>query len=112
MIGTPHSVLERRFLRVLELHNLPMPVCQVPMRRPDGRMAYLDAGYPDLGLFIELDGNAAHATPQQRAADNERANALGLRDVRLLRFTYEQVVNEPEKVAATVRAHLRALRAA
>jgi very-short-patch-repair endonuclease len=81
------------------------------VRRRDGRIAYVDAAYLDRGnrvrLGIELDGNAAHATPGQRAADNVRANALGLRDIRLLRFTYEQVVNEPEMVAATVRAHLR-----
>jgi hypothetical protein len=110
LIGTPHSVLERRFLRVLEAHDIPLPVCQVPMRRPDGRMAYLDSGYPDLGLFFELDGNVAHATPAQRSADNVRANELGLRGIRIVRFTYEQVVHEPEMVAATVRAHLRARR--
>jgi very-short-patch-repair endonuclease len=112
LLATPHSVLERRFLRVLEEHNLPRPECQVPVRRPDGRMAYLDSGYPDLRLFFELDGNVAHATPAQRSADNVRANALGLRDIRIVRFTYEQVVHQPEMVATTVRAHLRERRRA
>jgi very-short-patch-repair endonuclease len=50
--------------------------------------------------------------PAQRSADNVRANALGLRGIRIVRFTYEQVVYEPEMVAATVRAHLRARRRA
>ena len=75
-------------------------------------MAYLDFAYRDLGLGIEVDGNVAHATPSQRAADNTRGNAIALRDIRLLRFTYEQVTYEEEMVAATVRSHLRARRAA
>ena len=110
--GVPHSVLERRFLRLLERHDLPLPECQVAVRRADGRLAYLDAAYRDIGLGIELDGNVAHAKPRQRADDNVRANAILLADIRLLRFTYEQVVHEPELVARTVRAHLKALRAA
>jgi len=112
LAGIPQSVLERRFLRLLESHRIKLPACQVPVRRPDGRMAYLDFAYRDLGLGIELDGNTAHATPAQRAADNVRANGIELRDIRIIRFTYEQVVHEPEMVAATVRSHLRALSAA
>jgi hypothetical protein len=112
LAGIPHSVLERRMLRLLERHGIPLPVCQVPVRRPDGRMAYLDFAYRDLGLGIEVDGNTAHATPAQRSADNVRANGIELRDIRLIRFTYEQVTHEPEMVAATVRAHLRSRRAA
>jgi hypothetical protein len=111
LLGTPHSVLERRFIRILEDHGIALPACQVPIRRPDGRMAYVDAAYPDLRLGIELDGNVAHATPQQRAADNVRASQLALGGIDLVRFTYEQVLHEPEMVASTVRAHLRARRA-
>jgi very-short-patch-repair endonuclease len=83
----------------------------VPVRRPDGRMAYLDFAYRDLALGIEVDGNIAHATPAQRSADNARANGLALRDIRVIRFTYEQVTREPEMVVATVRSHLRSRRA-
>ena len=112
LAGIPQSVLERRMLRLLEQHDIPLPACQVPVRRADGRMAYLDFAYRDLGLGIEVDGNIAHATPTQRAADNKRANGVMLRDIRLIRFTYEEVMHEPEMVAATVRSHLRSRRAA
>jgi hypothetical protein len=112
LAGIPQSVLERRMLRLLEDHGIALPACQVPVRRPDGRMAYLDFAYRDLGLGIEVDGNIAHATPTQRAADNKRANGVMLRDIRLIRFTYEEVMREPEMVAATVRSHLRSRRAA
>lgn len=110
--GVPHSVLERRMLNLLERHGISLPACQVPVRRPDGKMARLDFAYRDLALGIEVDGNVAHATPRQRASDNARANALALRDIRLIRFTYDEIVHEPEMVAATVRSHLRARRAA
>jgi AbiEi antitoxin C-terminal domain len=112
LAGIPHSVLERRMLTLLEQHGVALPACQVPVRRPDGRLAYLDFAYRDLGLGIEVDGNVAHATPAQRSADNVRANGIALRDIRLIRFTYEQVTQQPEMVAATVRSHLRARRAA
>jgi len=112
LAGIPRSVLERRMLRLLERHGIQLPACQVPIRRPDGRLAYIDFAYRDLALGIEVDGNIAHATPAQRAADNVRGNGLALRDIRIIRFTYEEVVHQPEMVAATVRSHLRARRAA
>jgi hypothetical protein len=112
LAGIPHTVLERRMLNLLERHDIPLPACQVPVRRPDGKLAYLDFAYRDLLLGIEVDGNVAHALPKQRAADNTRGNAVALRDIRLIRFTYEQVTSEPEMVAATVRNHLRARRSA
>lgn len=112
LAGIPRSVLERRMLRLLERHGVALPACQVPVRRPDGRMAYLDFAYRDLALGIEVDGNIAHATPAQRSADNVRGNGVALRDIRLIRFTYEQVTREPEMVAATVRSHLRSRRVA
>jgi hypothetical protein len=112
LAGIPQSVLERRMLRLLEQHGVALPACQVPVRRPDGRMAYLDFAYRDLALGIEVDGNIAHATPTQRSADNVRGNGVALRDIRIIRFTYEQVTREPQMVAATVRSHLRSRRAA
>ena len=112
LAGIPHSVLERRMLNLLERHGIALPACQVPVRRADGKVAHLDFAYRDIGLGIEVDGNLAHATPRQRASDNARANSLALRDIQLLRFTYEEVLHEPEMVAATVQSHLRARRAA
>jgi very-short-patch-repair endonuclease len=112
LVAIPQSVLERRMLRLLEQHGLRLPECQVAVRMPDGTVAYIDFAYRDVGLGIEVDGNIAHATPRQRSADNVRGNALLLRDIRLIRFTYEEVTRQPEMVAATVRSHLEFLRAA
>ena len=91
-------------LRLLAAHGLPVPVCQYPVTRRDGRTAYLDFAYPDRRVAIEVDGNGSHATPAARSADNERSNQLP--DWRFVRFTYEDVTGRGNAVAATVALHL------
>jgi len=103
----PTTVLERRFLRHVERAGLPHPACQVPVRRPDGSLAFVDFMFPGSNLAIEVDGHGSHATRRQRRHDNERANDLVLcADLRVLRFTYEQVVGDPETVVADCRRAL------
>ena len=66
-------VLERAHAQPARAARSPAPACQVPRaagRRPDGLPRLR---LPRLGLGIEVDGNVAHATPSQRAADNTRA---------------------------------------
>jgi very-short-patch-repair endonuclease len=58
----------------------------------------------DRRLAIEVDGNGSHATPSQRDADHERSNQLPR--WRFVRFTYEQVFEQPGAVAAIVGLHL------
>lgn len=99
----PASVLERKLLRVLAAHQLPAPSRQMPFERGNGKRAYVDFYYAEHRLVIEVDGHRGHATRQQRAADNRRANDLVARHgLRLLRFTWEEVVDAPDAVAAAV----------
>src|SRR5439155_9865820 len=63
---TPQSVLERRLLRLIERAGIVAPECQYPVRRNDGRMAYLDVAWPPLRFGVEADGHGAHATRSQR----------------------------------------------
>jgi hypothetical protein len=99
--STPTSVLERRFLRVLRDHQLPVPVAQHAVQRVDDRTARLDFAYLDLAIAIELQSNLAHATREQRASDYERANRLP--HWRFVQFTYEDVLRRPAYVASVVR---------
>lgn len=103
---TPHSVLERRMLRILTGAGLPEPRCQARVERGDARAAFLDLAYPQIRLGIELDGQAWHATPRQRQRDNERQNDVVLSDWKILRFTFEDITHRPEHVAALVRRAL------
>jgi very-short-patch-repair endonuclease len=64
-------------------------------------------------LVVEIDSQLWHASPQQQAADRARDAALTAKGYRMLRFTYEQVLFQPDYVMQTVlavvrqRAHLR-----
>jgi hypothetical protein len=107
LISLPQSVLERRFVRLLEDADLPIPVLQHRVVLPSGRVVYIDAAYTELLVGFELDGHGSHATRRQRAADNARASALSDLDWTLHRFTYEQVVNDGTNVVRTVRATLK-----
>lgn len=54
--------------------GLPPPTHQVIRRGPRGRI-YLDLGWEDIGLFLEIDG-AAHRWGLAVSDDNLRANAV------------------------------------
>jgi hypothetical protein len=101
LASTPTSVLERRFLRVLQRHGLPLPVAQHAVQRLDERGARLDFAYTDLEIAIELHSTEAHATPEHRASDYERSNRLP--KWRFVQFTYEDVMRRPGYVASVMR---------
>jgi hypothetical protein len=100
----PKSVIERRFITIVERAGLPRPRCQHPVVLPDGRSRYLDAAFPELMLAWELDGHGAHATRRQRAADHVRASEIANLGWRIDRFTAEQVFFEADAVVQAVRA--------
>jgi very-short-patch-repair endonuclease len=59
-------------------------------------------------IAIEVDGWNTHGTPRALDSDLDRQNGLVLRGWRVLRFTWKQVTQRPDEVAATIRAALRA----
>ncbi len=102
----PESVLERRFLRLLENASIPLPIMQFQVRLSSGRVARIDAAYPERQLGYELDGHLWHASRSARAADNRRLDALANLGWDIRRFTYEQVVNDGPNVVRAVRVAL------
>jgi very-short-patch-repair endonuclease len=57
-------------------------------------------------LVVEADGYAFHADRRAYREDRRRGNALQSAGYRVLRFTWEDVVNAPDRVVATVRRAL------
>jgi hypothetical protein len=101
------SVLES-VCRVLfvEAGLLP-PVTQFEVRGPDGRLlGRVDFAWPTHRLVVETDGFACHADRVSYRADRRRTNALVLDGWRVLRFSWEDVVHDPQRVVAAVRAVL------
>ena len=107
------SDLEKRMNRLLRRAGLPKAVFHYVVLTPAGVfLAEVDFAYPEIKLVIEVDGFDAHGTPRAMAKDFVRQNGLAPYRWHVLRFTWGQVTDEPEMVAATIRRTIEGLRAA
>ncbi|MEU0095794.1 DUF559 domain-containing protein [Kribbella sp. NPDC006257] len=66
--------------------------------------AQVDLGHRELRIAIEADGYEFHGGRRDFAADCRRYDELVAAGWLVLRFTYEQVLSNPEWVIATIRA--------
>jgi very-short-patch-repair endonuclease len=99
------SVLESLLRLLIVLAGLPPPQLQIPIRHPDG-IYYADMGYRERRLLIEADGRDHHAEWHQVGKDFVRQNALVAGGWRVLRFTWAQVMYQPDMVIGAIRAAL------
>ncbi len=88
------SELESRVIRLLRRADYPLPRCQVVMQLGD-RPGRVDFFYPHANLVIEVDGRRWHSGRRAQIRDRRRDHALALGGLRLLRFTWEDVVHHP-----------------
>jgi hypothetical protein len=73
----PESWFERVTQRLLMAHpQLPPLVRQIPVRRVDGRLAFIDLGVPELRVGIECQSHQHHGTPAQAHRDAVRARLI------------------------------------
>lgn len=79
---------------------------QVVMRDRHGVIGRVDFLLLDAPVVVEADGFAYHADRDAYRTDRRRTNALVAAGYRVLRFSWEDVVERPEHVLATVRATL------
>ncbi|MGH9041439.1 MAG: type IV toxin-antitoxin system AbiEi family antitoxin domain-containing protein [Acidimicrobiia bacterium] len=106
------GMLEPRMARLLRKAGLPPAAFQYPIHAPEGRfLARVDFAYAELLLAVEVDGWATHGSPRAMGKDFVRQNGLVPYGWRVLRFTWAQVVHEPEYVAAVIGRTLAALAA-
>ena len=108
-LGTrrPDGLLEPRMARLLRRAGLPPASFQYEIRDRLGRLlARVDFAYPDVMLAIEVDGYEIHGSPGAMAKDFVRQNGLVSTGWRVLRFTWSQVVREPDMVATAIAAAL------
>jgi very-short-patch-repair endonuclease len=104
--GGIHSVLEWRYVRGVERsHGLPSAKRQA-VSRVGGRTRYLDNHYPEFGVAVELDGQAAHPA-EARWRDIHRDNASAEAGIVTLRYSWADVTQEPCRVAAEIARVLR-----
>jgi hypothetical protein len=97
------SELEIDFVLLCERFRLPLP-------EPNPRIGRYrpDMLWREPMLIVELDGRDAHSGPAQLGADARRQAELEGRGYTVIRFGWDEVHEEAERVAATVRAALGA----
>jgi very-short-patch-repair endonuclease len=82
---------------------------QVRSGHPLVPLIRVDLMWPDARCVVEIDG-ADHRGALKYAADRRRDNALALDGFVVLRFTNDEVVDDPVRVLATIEALLSAKR--
>lgn len=95
------SVLEDRFLALLDAHGLPRPAANAWAERME-----VDAAWPAARLAVELDGWDAHKTRDAFQRDRTRSNDLQAAGWTVLRFTHADVVHRADETAARVGREL------
>ena len=95
------SGLERRLLALIERFALPRPLVNASLLDFE-----VDVLWPAERLVVEADGRATHLTPTAFERDRARDATLAVAGYRVVRFTWRQIVDEPEAVGATLRALL------
>jgi len=92
------SPLERRFVRLCRRHRIPAPRVNVRVGQ-----FLVDFLWEESRLIVEVDGYAFHGARASFESDRARDAELTLQGYRVLRFTYRQVKEEPERIASTIR---------
>ena len=103
--GRSRSRLEERFAPFLRRHDLPIP------RFNDsivvGAKRYeVDCHWPGTGEIVELDGWQGHKTRSAFREDRARVRRLRVAGYSVTRLTWNHLDDEPERIAADLRALL------
>jgi len=99
--------IEERFVQICRRAGLPQPEVNVWLAIP-GEQWQVDFLWRPERLVVETDGHATHGTRQAFERDRQRDQRLMVEGWRVVRFTWRQITDEPQYVAATLRRLLTA----
>ncbi len=95
--------------RLCRDHGLPEPVGQHEVRHGRRFVGRVGFAYPDVSLAIEVDGYEFHGSLGAFRHDRARQNELVAAGWTVLRFTWHDVTQRPERVVGSIRCVLGAL---
>jgi hypothetical protein len=95
-----HSWLERRFLAICAQAGLPRPTTQAVVGKRRNIVVRVDCRFGD--VVVELLGYRFHRSKAQMQVDAERMNAMILRGLRPLQFTYDDVAGDPAPMLSVI----------
>jgi very-short-patch-repair endonuclease len=103
--ATVRSLFEAKLLPLVAAAGLPIPRINAPVRTAE-RVLEVDLLWDDERFVVEADSRRHHAT--EVAFERDRKRDLDLLEVHyeVLRVTWRQVEDEPERVFAVVRSEL------
>jgi very-short-patch-repair endonuclease len=104
--GHTQSPLEDRFLPFLDRHRLPRPQLNAWIQLGTRRFK-VDCLWPEHRQIVELDSWSAHGTRSAFREDKARDRKLQAAGYTVTRIAWAQLDDEPEQIAADVRALLR-----
>jgi very-short-patch-repair endonuclease len=104
--GRKRSPFEERFAPFLRRHRLPLPRFNdwILVRN---RNFQVDCHWPGTGQIVELDGWKGHKTKTAFREDRARDRMLQVAGHNVTHLTWNQLDDEPEAVAADLRALLK-----
>jgi hypothetical protein len=98
------SELERRFKALCRGAGLPQPLVNFSLAALDHEPYEVDFYFPAHRLVVEIDGWRDHGTRIAFERDRAKDAALTATGYVVLRFTQRQIADDPDTVAARVRA--------
>jgi len=104
--GRKRSRLEERFAPFLRQHHLPFPRFNDWILLGSKRYR-VDCHWPGTNQIVELDGWQGHHTRSAFREDRARDRALHVAGYSVIHLTWNQLDDEPEEVAADLRALLQ-----
>src|SRR5687767_892398 len=99
----PASELECRFRDLLRHHGLPQPERQVVLGDKDEIAGRVDCWFREARLVVELDGRAYHSGNLDRLEDGRRDLVLLRSGRRVLRLSWQHVVERPLEVVTALK---------
>ncbi len=106
--GGAQSVAERRMRALLMKHKLRGWEGNHRIDDAAGRpIALIDLAHIDLRIAIEVDGRSFHSDRRTFEQDRARQNKLTIAGWTVLRFTWEQITENPTLVIRTVRSTIQ-----
>ena len=106
------SVLESLLRVLLAQAGIAAPETQYDIRDGKVFVGRVDFCWPLLRLIVECDGRRWHDPDDARTGDRRRDNAFECLSWRVLRFSWAEVVHQPEYVLTQVRTCLEGWRSA
>jgi predicted transcriptional regulator of viral defense system len=100
-VAIPTSILERRFLAVLDARGLPRP--EINRLSDHGE---LDATWREQRVIVECDSFATHGTREAFERDRAKDRALQAAGWRVVRVTWRQLIDDADVVARQIAALL------